>query len=76
MRVDVAAGFDRLGRASDGLPVALHHFARADGAERDLVAGGDSVERHEDHSAHAQFGAGRDGHARHRDVVGGVQMNG
>ena len=27
-------------------------------------------------AVHAQFGAGRDGHARHRDVVGGVQMNG
>ena len=76
MGVDMAAGFDRRGGASDGLAVPLHHGARGDVTQRKLVAGGDGVQRHHAHSVHAQFGAGRNGHARDCHVVGGVQMNG
>ena len=43
--VDVASGFDGGFRAADHLAVALHGFAVGDGAEADLVPGGNRVER-------------------------------
>jgi hypothetical protein len=43
----VMPGFDQLAGAADGLAVALHHLARPDGPQRDLVARGNGLARYE-----------------------------
>ncbi len=74
--VDVASGLDGNLGAADHLPVALHGFAGGDVPQRDLVAGGDGVGRAHRDAVHAKLGAGGQGHAGDRDVVGGVQVDG
>ena len=64
-----------LAGAPDHLPVAQHHFARRDRPQRHFVPGGDR--RRSDHAdaVHAQLSPGGERHARHRHVVGRMQMD-
>ena len=75
MRVDVPAGRDGHGGASDGLSVAQHRLAGCDLPERHLVARRNGVGGYDGDAFHAQFRAGRDGHPRHRDIIPRVKMN-
>ncbi len=76
VRVDVAAGLDKLACASDGLPVAQHGLPGLDGFDGDLVPRGDGILRHQVHARGHQSGPRGDGDARHGDVVGGMKLDG
>src|ERR1051326_8320510 len=76
VRVDVPARSDGLPRAPDRLAVTENRVAGSDAAESDLVAGGNGVLSGERKLSNAELGSGREGHARHRDIVGRVQTDG
>ena len=74
--MDVIAGRDGALGASYHLAIAAHDLSGRDRLNRDLVSGGHVIEHGERCTFDTQFHAGRQGHARYGDVVGGVQVDG
>ena len=76
VRVDVLPGAYRLLGAADGVAVAMHHFARRNVAQRDLVPRRDLLPRHEPRIADFKFQSRGNVDAGDCDVVLRMQTNG